>query len=189
MTKFEFHCVLIAIIVGLTLTQLLRCVSTLINQRRVVRVYWVHIVWIVAAFLLQAQMWYALHTWQGAPEVFATFPRFLANLALPVAMYVASSELAPVVPEGKPFDFRAYYYENHRGIFTVWAIAITIILLRTVLLLGHPFWSAGNAIRLTAIGVLAAIAVSGKVWLHTAAAILVSLLLAAYVVLMGLGMA
>jgi hypothetical protein len=57
---FEYLGVLIAVILGLSLTHLLRGLSRLIHMRRTVKPYWVQIVWTVNILIYVLAVWWGM---------------------------------------------------------------------------------------------------------------------------------
>jgi hypothetical protein len=60
---FEYLGVLIAVILGLSLTHLLRGLSKLIHMRRTVKPYWVQIVWTVNILIYVLAVWWGMFWW------------------------------------------------------------------------------------------------------------------------------
>jgi hypothetical protein len=60
---FEYLGVLIAVILGLSLTHLLRGLSKLIHMRRTIKPYWVQIVWTVNILIYVLAVWWGMFWW------------------------------------------------------------------------------------------------------------------------------
>ena len=58
MTTFEYIAVLVSIIVGLSLTHLLGGVGRIIGNPGCAKVYWVHLVWTLYAFVYLVAFWW-----------------------------------------------------------------------------------------------------------------------------------
>jgi uncharacterized membrane protein len=60
---FEYLGVLIAVILGLSLTHLLRGLVKLIHMRRTIKPYWVQVVWTVNILLYVLAVWWGMFWW------------------------------------------------------------------------------------------------------------------------------
>ncbi len=166
--RFSYQSALTAVVVGLAITHLLGCVAGIVNERPRVRAYWLHVAWLVLAFAIIAQFWFASFFWaHDAEAVGRSFPEFLAFLSVPVALYLSTSMLAPQVPPApEPFDFRTYYYARHRSIFLMFAITLVALGVHRTLVSGQVWLRTTNVIRATGVVCLVALAIWRNRLLH-----------------------
>ncbi len=188
MERFDYQLVLIAVVLGLALQQLLTCVAHILLSRHRTRPYWVHLVWLLTLFLIAVQYWHVMYTWRSIGDLGDTFFHYLLTLLFPVTLYVAATMIGPQVPASAPlFDFREYYYENHRGIFTACAVALLTMIVGNTVHLRVPWLHTVNLVRYGALLLLVALAWSGNRRLHGIAALALLLTLLAFVVLLTTG--
>jgi len=90
---FEYLGVLIAVILGLSLTHLLRGLSRLIHMRRTVKPYWVQIVWTVNILIYVLAVWWGMFWWNRLQAW--SIEEFFAIAAYCVVLFMLSSMLYP----------------------------------------------------------------------------------------------
>ncbi len=174
MTFYAHLNVLCAVILGLAAVKLLQGIVWMIHGRQRIKVYWVHLVWIVNAILMQFVHYWHLgnlrnnmhgESWRGFADMLAT----------PIFAYLVAVLLFPPSGEDRPVDLRDFYYENHAWIFGTW----TLLLLSTtgaLLAIGtRPFALASLLFPYLGLLLLGALAVTRNKWFHMAMAILVLL--------------
>lgn len=172
MDRFDFQLVLIAVVLGLAISELLTCVSHMLMARHRTRIYWVHLVWLVTLFLIAVQYWHALFTWRNRGTLGDSFAQYLLSLATPVTLFISSAIIGPnVPPDSELFDFRAYYYKNHRGIFVSCAFTLATIIISNHVQIGVPWLGMVNLFRYAALLLLVALAVFSNWILHSVTAV------------------
>ena len=86
MQMFEYVVVLISIVIGLALTHLMQGIAELIQNPRLVRIWWVHLVWVAYMFLSIVFWWWwefqlqHIKTWSFAIYLFVVFYAFYLYL-------------------------------------------------------------------------------------------------------------
>ncbi len=160
MERFNYQFVLIGVVVGLAVTEILGCVANILSARHRTRVYWVHLLWLAIAFMLAIQYWYAAFGWRSGHTLGDSFVRYMMTLSVPIAIYLSASMISPKTPpDGEVFDFRKYYYENHRGIFSMFALTIAVYAVHRTLASGGAWLRPTNLVRGAALLCLVSLAV------------------------------
>lgn len=173
MDRFDFQLVLIAVVLGLAISELLTCVSHMLMARHRTRVYGVHLVWLVTLFLVAVQYWYVLFSWQHHGSLGASFAQYLLSLMAPVTIYVSAAIIGPnVPPDTELFDFRNYYFKNHRGIFVSCAFTLATMIVSNNVQLAVPWLHTINLFRYAAMLLLVCLAVFANRILHSVAALM-----------------
>jgi hypothetical protein len=122
MEIFNYVMVLASIIIGLAITHLLQGVTRLVQHPGKVKLYWVHLVWVAAAFLGAIFWWW----WEFRLSTQAwTFQLYVFVLLYAVIIYLRAALLFPDSLEG--YDGYEGYLYSRRGWFFGLAIAQTLI--------------------------------------------------------------
>lgn len=169
MSQFEFVTVFVSVVMALAVAELLAGLGRLIRERDRVRVYWVHVAWMVLAVLGLTQGWW--HTWNARSHEFSTFFEFFA-LVLPGLIFVIIAfVLSPTIKEDGPFDLRAYYFHQIRWVAPMFAIELATLALTNAALGIAQVATPINAIRLVAIGLFVYLGFSANARAHAAAVV------------------
>ena len=132
MDPFEYLVVLTSIVLGLAVTRVIAGIGNIIQTRRRKRTYWVHIVWMVNLLLTITIVWWVAYRWRMQERW--TFFLFLWLLLTPILLYLISALIFPDTDEAQRVtDWNAYYYENRRDIFMLYALVFPIDLVDTAL--------------------------------------------------------
>ena len=174
MTFYAHLNVLCAIILGLAVVKLLQGIVWMIHSRQRIKVYWVHVVWIVNANLMVFIHYWHMgnlrsntggESWRGFADMLLT----------PIFVYLVAGLLFPARSgEDRPVDLRDFYYENHAWIFGAWAIVMVVNAGFLGAIVNQPF-ELESLIRYLPVLMLGALAVIRNKWFHTVMAILMLL--------------
>ncbi len=171
MTFYAHLNVLSAIIMGLAVVKLLQALGWMIQGRQRIKVYWVHLVWIVNAILLQFTHYWHLgnlrnnmygESWRGFADMLAT----------PIFAYLVAVLLFPPSGEDRPVDLRDFYYENHAWIFGAWAGVALVNAGFLGDIVNQPLALETLFLRYLPVLLFGALAVTRNKWFHMAIAIL-----------------
>ncbi len=111
---------LIAVILGLSLTHLLRGLSKLIHMRRTIKPYWVQIVWTVNILVYVLAVWWGMFWWNKLESW--SIEEFFAIAAYCSVLFMLSSMLYP--PEfPNDLDFKDYFFTNKSWFFGILILA------------------------------------------------------------------
>jgi hypothetical protein len=184
MDAFGYVSVIISVVIGLGLSHLLTGIAELFKERRRVRFYWVHLLWVALTFVGHIFLWWTM--WNLRLVRDWNFFSFLLLLLAPVLLYVAAAFLIPKVEAGASVDLRNYFYENHSAFFSVNAAFIALLSMENWLLSGHRPPARVTVVFALWFVLLCVSAVVKNERYHAAIALLFGLLFLLFVVLFGL---
>jgi hypothetical protein len=131
MDPFSYLVVLTSIILGLGVTRLVGGLGHLMQTRRRKRPYWVHTLWMMNLLMAMAVVWWMAYRWCSNEHW--TFLLFIWLLLLPTILYLISSLLFPDQDDQRITDWEAYFYQNQRDIFLLYALIFPIDIIDTLL--------------------------------------------------------
>ena len=171
MTSFEFVFGMISVITSLALTRLLSGCVGLYRHAERVRFSWRHGCWTAMAFLLLLGNWASfwrmrdIQSWQALD--------ILIPLAFVSVLYAFCDMVVPEEPEpGVVLDLRAYHAvqgRRYKLLQLVFAVMATLVIARSSSSVGDWLANAGFALVAAACSVVALR--TRRVWLDTAAAV------------------
>jgi hypothetical protein len=123
MSLFEYVSVIIAVVLALSVGQLLLGVSTLVKARRRVRGFLPHSIWIGNLFLLILQHWWAQWDFRNVDW---TYPAFLYVVLGPTLLFLAVSLTVPETPDDAPIDLRSHFL-GVRRLFLLVMLAFVLV--------------------------------------------------------------
>src|ERR1043165_4768587 len=115
MDEFGYLAVISAVILGLSVTQMLQGLSQVINARDRVRIYGPAIGWALLLLVIDVQAWWAMfgyrsrHAW--------TFLQFGILLLETILLYLLAALALPMAFAGEMIDLRAHYFRHARWFF------------------------------------------------------------------------
>jgi hypothetical protein len=104
------------VILALGVARLLVGTGKLLERRGQMRLYWVHLMWVVNVFLFLALQWWILFRWQSETEW--TFFLFLFLLASPTVVFLLCVMLFHD-PFTEHTDFKQHFYQSRRAFFAL----------------------------------------------------------------------
>ena len=121
MSRFEFLLVLVSIIVALALSELIAGWGRMLRKRSAVTWCWLHIFWMVLAFLTLTEVWWVLWELQGSVEW--TYGNFLIVLVAPTIAVLAVETITPTETDlVNVTDLRKFYFGAAPAFFTLGAL-------------------------------------------------------------------
>ena len=182
MTEFAYLSVLLAIILGLAITQILQgWRGRMIYQARI-RGYWLTTLWSVVVLLICTQAWWAMFDLRDRHEW--TFGQFAVLLAQTIFIYLASALLYPDFGVHETVDLRTHYFAQCPAFFGSLTGVLVLSILRN-LVLNH---SLPDTADLTFHVFFLVTSISGALvareWYHKLTSTLVAGAFLAYVVLL-----
>jgi hypothetical protein len=164
MDAFEYIMVIVSIITGLGLSTILTGVGELIQGRKIIRVYTVHLIWVGFIFLLQVELWWVW--WGLRNRIEWDLASFFLLLLHPIVLYVLSIMAFPNISMGERVNLKEYYYDNRTWFFGVFSIYPALNLIRDFVFLEGPFIDPRHLFLLAFIGITVSLAWSGRKWFH-----------------------
>jgi hypothetical protein len=126
---FDYFGVLISVILGLALTHLLRGLARLIQMRREIRPYWVHILWTINVVVFVLAIWWGMFWWRGLQSW--TFEWFFFIALYAIALFMWASMLYP--PEfSHGLDFEQYFFANRYWFFGIQSVVVLFDVVETL---------------------------------------------------------
>ena len=175
MSLFEFLVTLYSIVTGLGLTLLVRSLGQMLESRRKTRLYWVHTGWLAIMLVSYVMVWFQLWNYRNVASW--TLLEGLLLLSVPVALYLVSHLAVPELGDGSVHDMRAYYYDHHRLLQGLLALAVLLSTLAAALILDRWSLEPWLIARLVALAVLLPGIVSRRPRVHGAQVVLLLLFL------------
>ena len=114
MSQFEYVTVFVSIVMALAVAEVLAGLGRLIRERDHVRVYWVHVAWMLLAILAVTQSWWVI--WNIRSHEFANFFEFLTLVVPRLIFVLVAFLLSPPISSDRPFDLYEYYFRHIRWI-------------------------------------------------------------------------
>ena len=167
MTQFEYITAFLSIVSALAVAEVLVGLGRLIREREHVKIYWVHVAWMMLVILVLTNGWWS--NWRVRAHDFQSYFEFLALLAPTLMMVIVSFLLSPPIESGRSFDLRAYYYRHIQWIAFLVAGQMTMVALFRVVVGVERWLDPVNAIRAVVVGVFLCLGLSANPRLHAAA--------------------
>jgi hypothetical protein len=130
MNAFDYLSILTSIVLAIGITRLLSGVGILLQKRKQITIYWVHLLWTLNVFLFLVLNWWILFRWQGQQEW--NFFLFSFLLLSPTIAFLLSVILYPDISNEK-IDYKQHFYTNHRWFFSLAALLPLIDVVDTLL--------------------------------------------------------
>jgi len=178
MDDFNHLSVLLAIILGLAITQILSGFRGLVHARARVRMYWPAIVWAWLLLVIDVQTWWSMfglrnhHDW--------TFGQFSIVLLQTIILYMLAALILPDFG-AEPVDLRETYFQQARWFYSLSVLVGIVSLCKDLVLDGalpdrlnvgfHVFFMAAAAVA----------AVTRRDWYHKLAVLTTAVLFALYI--------
>jgi hypothetical protein len=119
MDAFTYVSGFTTVVLALGVARLLVGVGKLLEKRGQVRLYWVHLMWVVNVFLFLSLEWWILFRWQSQTQW--TFFLFLFLLASPTVVFLLCVMLFHD-PLSEHADFKQHFYQSRRAFFALAAL-------------------------------------------------------------------
>lgn len=150
MSLFEYLMVMVSIILGLSITQVLRGLSKLArspNRSVVVTLYGTFL------FALHVQTWWALWDLSTVPEW--NFVFFLLLISLPSVLFATTELLFPMATTAET-DWHAHYESVRKWFLSVLAFWTVLALLETRIFMGVPLTHPYRIVQLSILSLIVA---------------------------------
>jgi hypothetical protein len=181
MTPFEYITLLTSIVLALGITRVLTGFGRVLQLRRRVRMYPVHLLWAANVLLWLLLNWWILYRWHTFNSW--TFFLFLFVLISPIVAFLLAVLLFPEPLEAGA-DLKQHYYANHRAFFILAALLPVVDALDTYLKGWSHFRAQGPQYVVTLLMLLVlsiACAVTKRERLHAGFAVFFLLYMMAFV--------
>lgn len=138
MEPFEYVVVIISLILGLGLAQLLNGVADMLAQYKKTKFSVAHSIFIVVLFFVFFQDWW--YTFQYSHEIEKwTQYTVLALVSFPIALFMLARFMFPTGSRSQETDMQAYFVENWRWLYAIFASTILISIVQNIAISGYTF--------------------------------------------------
>jgi len=153
--------VLFGMIVGLSVTHLLRGIANIVQHPKLYKIYWVHLLWVFFLFLYLIHFWWWEFNLGKLPDW--TFPLYFFIAFYAVLLYLLCTMLIPEQISDYA-GLRDYFYSRRQWIFSLLAILFVADIVDTALKGSDYFHRLGLAygLRTGAFLVLSLLAIKIK---------------------------
>lgn len=179
MDAFSYLSVLLAVIIGLAITQVLQGYRALALARQKVRWYAPPLVWSVLILLLVTQHWWASFGLADRREW--SFAQFGATMMETALLYMMAALVLPDVGANEETDLKAHYYREAPLFFGIGAAAILWNGIRELTLYGELPQRLNLGFQLLFLALSVAAIIIRRERFHQALAALMVILFAAYI--------
>ena len=174
MSQFEYVTVFLSILLALAAAEILAGLGRLIREREHIRIYWVHVAWMLLMILAVTQSWWVI--WNVRAHEFTSFFEFLVIVVPRMIWVLVAFLLSPPISPGEPFDLRDYYFRHIRWVALLGAVGLFGIAFSRAALGVENALSPVNGIRVVVIGILVSLGFSKNPKIHEAAALAIGIL-------------
>jgi hypothetical protein len=148
---YQHVVVVMSIVVGLSVTQLLKGVAQLYRNRSRVRTYWLHSAWTALTVVLRFLCFWTFWNYRGIADW--NFFRFVMYLSPAVVFYFLIAIAIPDPAEAVD-DMRTYYFSNRTGFFGAFALYGAVAAITAIVVRGLPLLDPSNLFRLAMVVLL-----------------------------------
>lgn len=134
MDAFSYLATFLSIILGFGVTKLLGGAADLIRLRSKIQFFWPAALWMLLVFLFQIQLWWSLFSLRNVHDW--TFAGFIVVAMRPVALFLASALVTPVLSESEGTDMRRAYFRESRGLFACLSAGLVANLVSPLVVVG-----------------------------------------------------
>ncbi len=135
MDAFSYLSVMIAVILGLAITQVLQGYRGLLHARKRVQLYWPTLVWSVLVLMIAVQTWWAMFVLRSYGGW--NFLAFAVVLMETIAVYMVAALVLPDFSEERTVDLRQRYFEHARWFYGLLVAAILMSFAKELVLYGR----------------------------------------------------
>ena len=148
---YQHVVVVMSIVLGLSVTQLLKGLAQLYRTRNRVRPYWLHTAWVVLLILYSLLLWWLFWNYRSIEEW--SFFRFVLYLSPMIVFYFLTSIVIPD-PSDPVTNYKEYYFSSRVGFFGTFALQIVLAHAAGVVVRGLPLLDPADPLRLAMVALL-----------------------------------
>src|SRR6266576_4687138 len=172
--------VVMSIVLGLSVTQLLKGLAQLYRTRNSVRPYWLHTAWIVLLVFYSLVLWWLHWNYRSIEEW--SFFRFVLYLSPMIVFYFLTSIVIPD-PSDPVSNYREHYFSSRVGFFGTFALQIVLAHAAGVVVRGLPLLDPSDPLRLAMVALLLIAMRSASERVHAVVLTLFALAMVVFVML------
>jgi len=182
---YQHVVVVMSIVLGLSVTQLLKGLAQLYRTRKRVRPYWLHTAWIVLLVFFSLVLWW-LH-WNYRTIEDWNFFRFVLYLSPMIVFYFLTSIVIPDASDPVT-DYRAYYYSSRLVFFGTFALQLVLAHGAGVIVRRLPLLDPSDPFRLVMVVLLLIAMRSASERVHAVVLTLFAIAIVAFITLFHVGL-
>jgi hypothetical protein len=141
---YQHVVVVMSIVLGLSVTQLLKGLAQLYRTRNRVRTYWLHTAWVVLLIFFSLVLWWLFWSYRSIEDW--SFFRFILYLSPMIVFYFLTSIVIPD-PSDPVTDYKEYYFSSRFGFFGTFALQIVLAHAAGVIIRGLPLLDPSDPVR------------------------------------------
>jgi hypothetical protein len=145
MPGYQHVVVVMSIVLGLTITQLLKGIAQLYRARARVRTYWIHWGWVGLLLVFSLLLWWTFWNYREISEW--SFFRFVLYLSPVVTLFYLTAIVIPD-PSDTVTSLRDYYFANRVALFGTFAVCGVLAGVTAALVRGLPWSDPSHLFRL-----------------------------------------
>ena len=123
-SQVEYLSVFFAILFGVVAAEFFTGWGKMLRHRANTKMYWLHFLWTIFAFLTLIQNWYGI--WPRTEYINDNFLYFLYSLVPMFVFHLITVALFPEVRAGEKVDFKKYYDENSSLLLILFAVYFSL---------------------------------------------------------------
>ena len=135
MDEFSYLSVMIAIILGLALTQVLKGFRGLLHARERVVMFWPVPVWAGLVMVIAVQSWWAMFDLRSFQDW--NFLAFAVVLLQTIVIYMLAALVLPDFVGERKLDLRKSYFQQSRWFYGLLVLALLVSMTKELVLYGH----------------------------------------------------
>ena len=175
---YQHVVVVMSIVLGLSVTQLLKGLAQLYRTRNRVRPYWLHTAWVVLLIFFSLLLWWLFWNYRSVEEW--NFFRFIVYLSPMIVFYYLTSIVIPD-PSDPVTSYREHYFSSRVGFFGTFAVQIVLAHTAGVVVRGLPLLDPSNLFRVATLVLLLIAMRSASERVHAVVLVVCAILIVAFV--------
>jgi len=177
---YQHVVVVMSIVLGLSVTQLLKGLAQLYRTRNSVRPYWLHTAWVVLLVFFSLVLWWLFWNYRSIEDW--SFFRFVLYLSPMIVFYFLTSIVIPD-PSDPVTSYKDYYFSSRAGFFGTFALQIVLAHVAGVVVRGLPVLDPADPLRLAMVALLLIAMRSASARVHAVVLTLFAIVLVAFIAL------
>jgi len=177
---YQHVVVVMSIVLGLSLTQLLKGLAQLYRTRNRVRPYWLHTAWVVLLVFFSLVLWWLFWNYRSIEDW--SFFRFVLYLSPMIVFYFLTSIVIPD-PSDPVTSYKDYYFSSRAGFFGTFALQIVLAHAAGVVVRGLPLLDPADPLRLAMVALLLIAMRSASARVHAVVLTLFAIAMVVFVML------
>lgn len=142
---YQHVVVVMSIVLGLSVTQLLKGLAQIYRTRKRVRPYWLHTAWVVLLIVFSLLLWWLFWNYRNIEEW--SFVRFVLYLSPMIVFYFLAAIVTPD-PSDPVSNYKEYYFSSRVGFFGTFAVQVVLAHAAGVIIRGLPLPDPSDPFRL-----------------------------------------